>query len=88
MQEDPLSWDTFIFNLNYVGFQKTPEDILQSKIDEKYKEFNRRINAGKKAEAKEFMIDAVRLEAARDKNEHKYKINIVIIQIASIYRIR
>jgi hypothetical protein len=29
------------------------------------------LNAGKRGEAKDFMVDAVRLEAARDKDEHK-----------------
>ncbi|CAD8042989.1 unnamed protein product [Paramecium primaurelia] len=71
MSEDPLPWDSFCFQLNHVDFQRAPEEMLQKKIDEKYKEFNRRLNAGKKAEAKEFMIEAVRLEAARDKDEHK-----------------
>lgn len=46
---------------------------MNAKINEKYKDFNRKLNAGKRAEGKEWMYDAIKLEAARDMAEHKYR---------------
>ena len=71
MVDDPLPWDTFCFNLNNVIFKKAPDDMLETKINDKYREFNRKLNIGKKAEAKEYMFEVMKLEAARDMTEHK-----------------
>lgn len=67
-----MPWDTFCFNLNNVIFKKAPDEFLETKINDKYREFNRKLNIGKKAEAKEYMFEVMKLEAARDMTEHKY----------------
>ena len=66
---ESLQWDTFCFNLNKIEFCKAPDDLLLKKINEKYYEFNKKLNTGKRDEGKELLYDAIRLENARDMEE-------------------
>lgn len=48
MGEESVAWDSFCFNLNHVRFKRAPEEILKKRIEEKYRELNRKLNANKR----------------------------------------
>jgi hypothetical protein len=66
---ETLTWDNFCFNLNQVGFMRAPDELLLKKIDDKYYDFNKKINTGKRDEGREFLYDGIRMENARDMEE-------------------
>jgi hypothetical protein len=64
-----LQWDQFCFALNGVRFERASDELIQKKINDKYYEFNKKLNTGKRDEGKETLCDAIRLENARDMEE-------------------
>lgn len=60
-----VQWDTFCFNLNKVQYSRASNNLV-NRINDKYHEFNQKLNTGKMAEGKEILFDALRLENAID----------------------
>lgn len=50
-------------------YARANDEVMMRTIGEKYYEFNKKLNTGKREEGKESLCDALRLENARDMEE-------------------